>query len=72
MLKEAGYNGTPIVILQPTDLATIAKLPTVAAQQLRQAGFKVDLLAMDWNALLARRAKRDPPGKAAGASSSPR
>jgi len=63
LLKEAGYTGTTIVILQPTDLATIAKLPTVAAQQLRQAGFKVDLLSMDWNALLARRAKKDPPEK---------
>ena len=63
LLKDAGYDGTPIVILQPTDLATIAKLPTVAAQQLRQAGFKVDLLAMDWNALLSRRAKKDAPSQ---------
>ncbi len=61
LLKEANYDGRPIVILQPTDLATIAKLPAVAAQQLRQAGFKVDLLAMDWNALLSRRAKREAP-----------
>jgi peptide/nickel transport system substrate-binding protein len=61
LLKEAGYKGTPVVILQPTDLATIAKLPVVAAQQLRQAGFKVDLAPMDWQAVVARRAKRDPP-----------
>jgi peptide/nickel transport system substrate-binding protein len=63
LLKEAGYNGTPVVILQPTDLATIAKLPVVAAQQLRQAGFKVDLAPMDWQAVVGRRAKRDPPSQ---------
>ncbi len=63
LLKEAGYDGTPIVILQPTDLATIAKLPVVAAQQLRQAGFKVDLIAMDWQSLVSRRQKKEPPAQ---------
>ncbi len=63
LLKESGYDGTPIVIMQPTDLAVIAKLPVVAAQLLRQAGFKVDLQAMDWQTLVSRRAKKDPPFK---------
>jgi peptide/nickel transport system substrate-binding protein len=60
LLKESGYDGTPVVILQPTDLAVLAKLPMVAAQSLRQAGFKVDLQSMDWSTLLARRVKKDP------------
>jgi peptide/nickel transport system substrate-binding protein len=63
LLKESGYDGTPVVILQPTDLLIIAKLPVVAGQLLRQAGFKVDMQAMDWQTLLARRAKKDPPAK---------
>jgi peptide/nickel transport system substrate-binding protein len=63
MLKESGYDGTPVVVLQPTDLLAIAKLPVVATQLLRQAGFKVDMQAMDWQTLLARRAKKDPPSK---------
>jgi peptide/nickel transport system substrate-binding protein len=63
LLKDSGYDGAPIVVLQPTDLLTIAKLPVVATQLLRQAGFKVDMQAMDWQTLLARRAKKDPPGK---------
>jgi peptide/nickel transport system substrate-binding protein len=58
MLKDAGYNGAPVVILQPTDLATIARLPVVAAQQLRQAGFKVELQSMDWQTLVSRRQKQ--------------
>ena len=60
LLKAAGYAGAPVVIMQPTDLATVAKLPAVAAQQLRQAGFKVELAPMDWNASLARRQKKEP------------
>ena len=61
LLKTAGYDGTPVVIMKPTDLAAIQKLPDVAAQLLRQAGFKVDLQAMDWNTVVTRRAKKEPP-----------
>ncbi len=63
LLKASGYDGTPIVIMKPTDLASIQKLPDVAAQLLRQAGFKVDLQAMDWQTLVGRRAKKDPLDK---------
>lgn len=63
LLKASGYDGTPIVIMKPTDLAAIQKLPDVAAQLLRQAGFKVDLQAMDWQSLVGRRAKKDSPEK---------
>jgi peptide/nickel transport system substrate-binding protein len=63
LLKESGYDGTPVVLMQPTDLAVIAKLPVVATQLLRQAGFKVDMQSMDWQTLVARRTKKDPPAK---------
>jgi len=63
LLKASGYDGTPIVVMKPTDLASIQKLPDVAAQLLRQAGFKVDLQAMDWQTLVGRRSKKDPPEK---------
>jgi peptide/nickel transport system substrate-binding protein len=63
LLKASGYDGTPVVLMKPTDLASIGKLPDVAAQLLRQAGFKVDLQAMDWNTLVGRRAKKDPPAQ---------
>ena len=61
MLKEAGYDGTPVVLMRPTDLASIAKIPLVAKQQLEAAGFKVDFQQMDWASLVARRAKKDAP-----------
>ena len=63
LLKASGYDGTPVVILKPTDLLSIHKLPDVAAQLLRQAGFKVDLQAMDWQSVVGRRAKKDAPDK---------
>ncbi|HEX2648929.1 MAG TPA: ABC transporter substrate-binding protein [Burkholderiales bacterium] len=63
LLKASGYDGTPVVLMKPTDLAAIQKLPDVAAQLLRQAGFKVDLQAMDWQTLVGRRAKKDPVDK---------
>jgi len=61
LLKQSGYDGTPVVIMKPTDLASIDKLPEVAAQLMRQAGLKVDLQAMDWQTLVSRRAKKDAP-----------
>ncbi len=63
LLKASGYDGTPVLLMKPTDLAAIQKLPDVAAQLLRQAGFKVDLQAMDWQTLVGRRAKKDPIDK---------
>ena len=63
LVKSSGYDGTPVVLMKPTDLAAIQKLPEVAAQLLRQAGFKVDLQAMDWNTVVTRRAKKDPPAQ---------
>ena len=61
LLRASGYDGTPIVVMRPTDLQSIHKLPLVATQLLRQAGFKVDLITMDWGSLVARRAKKDMP-----------
>ena len=63
LVKSSGYDGTPVVLMKPTDLASIQKLPEVAAQLLRQAGFRVDLQAMDWNTVVTRRAKKDPPAQ---------
>ena len=63
LLKASGYDGSTVVIMKPTDINTINKLPDVGAQLLRQAGFKVDVQAMDWQSLVARRAKRDAPDK---------
>ena len=63
ILKEAGYDGTPIVLLQSTDLAVLTNLAPVAKTLLEQGGFKVDMQSMDWQTLVSRRARKDPIGK---------
>jgi peptide/nickel transport system substrate-binding protein len=61
LLKEAGYDGTPIVLMHSTDLAVLANLAPVAKSLMERGGFKVDMQSMDWQTVVARRAKKDPP-----------
>jgi peptide/nickel transport system substrate-binding protein len=61
LLAESGYDGTPVVILAPTDVVTLKAQPIVAAQLLRKAGFKVDLQPSDWQTVVVRRANQKPP-----------
>ncbi|GHH03643.1 ABC transporter substrate-binding protein [Pseudodonghicola xiamenensis] len=61
LLEEAGYDGTPIVLMQPTDVTTLTAQPIVAAQALRNAGFNVDMQPMDWQTLVTRRASQAAP-----------
>ena len=39
LLKEAGYNGEPIVLMNPTEFLVISAMTTMSAQQLKNAGF---------------------------------
>ena len=59
LLKEAGYDGKPIVLMQSTDLPTLTNLAPVAKQLLEKGGFTVDMQSMDWQTLVARRAKKE-------------
>ncbi len=61
LLKEAGYDGTPIVLMHSTDLKVLTNLAPVAKSLMEKAGFKVDMQSMDWQSVVARRAKKDPP-----------
>lgn len=60
LLKEAGYDGKPIVLMHPTDVVTLVSQPVVATAALRKAGFTVDLQPMDWQTLVGRRASQKP------------
>ncbi|HTR87014.1 MAG TPA: ABC transporter substrate-binding protein [Reyranella sp.] len=64
LLKESGYDGSPIVIPQPTDLGVIKQLAPVAKAQLEKVGFKVDVQPMDWQSMVARlTGKKGPPSE---------
>jgi peptide/nickel transport system substrate-binding protein len=61
LLAESGYDGTPIVIMAPGDVVTLKAQPIVAAQLLRDAGFKVDVQATDWGTVISRRTSQKSP-----------
>ncbi|PTW52061.1 ABC transporter substrate-binding protein [Rhodovulum kholense] len=63
LLEEAGYDGTPIVLMAPTDVISLTNQPVVAAQALRNAGFNVDMQPMDWQSVVQRRAQQNPPSE---------
>ncbi|HEY3679381.1 MAG TPA: ABC transporter substrate-binding protein [Bradyrhizobium sp.] len=59
-LAASGYDGTPIVIMAPGDVVALKPQPIVAAQLLREAGFKVDVQATDWGTVISRRTSQKP------------
>jgi peptide/nickel transport system substrate-binding protein len=64
MLKEAGYDGTVVVMPQPSDLNVIKQLPIVAKAQLERAGFKVEVQPSDWTTMVNRLVtKKGPPSE---------
>lgn len=63
LLKEAGYDGTPVLLMHSTDLVVLANLAPVAKQLLEKGGFKVEMVSMDWQTLVARRAKKEKPSE---------
>lgn len=69
ILTEAGYDGTPIVLMQSTDLQVLTNLAPVAKAQMERAGFKVDMVSMDWRTLVARRVEGLLRARAAGTPS---
>jgi peptide/nickel transport system substrate-binding protein len=63
LLKEAGYKDEKIVILHCTDDYIINNQTLVTGQDLRKAGFNIEMQAMDWATLVSRRAIRKPPSE---------
>ena len=64
LLQEAGYDGTPIVLLQSSDVGVLTNLAPVAKGLLERAGFKVDMQTMDWQSLVNRLTnKKGPPSE---------
>ncbi len=50
-------------MMHATDLLSSNQLPPVGKQALEKVGFKVDLQSMDWQTVVTRRAKKDPPAQ---------
>jgi peptide/nickel transport system substrate-binding protein len=63
MLRASGYDGRPIVVMDPADNATLHPGALMTVETLKRMGATVDLQAMDWSALVQRRASRAAPGQ---------
>lgn len=63
LLKQANYDGTPVVVLQPTDIAMLAAQPIVIGAALRKAGFKVDMKTMDWQTVATQQSNQKSPAE---------
>jgi peptide/nickel transport system substrate-binding protein len=63
LVKESGYDGQPIVMLQITDRPFLNAAGIVTQRRLESIGFKVILKAMDWSTYLVARASKELPYK---------
>ena len=61
LLKQAGYDGKPIVLLHATNIHVMNQTMLVVAQNLRQIGMNVQLASTDWGAVVTRRSNQNPP-----------
>jgi peptide/nickel transport system substrate-binding protein len=61
LMKEAGYDGRPVVLLDPTDSSPLHGATLVTRELLTKVGVAVDLQTMDLSSVIARRAKKDAP-----------
>ncbi|MHB1006396.1 MAG: ABC transporter substrate-binding protein [Chloroflexota bacterium] len=57
LAAEAGYKGEPLVYMTSRAYDFIYKTAVTASQQLKDAGFNIDLQVIDWATLTSRRAK---------------
>jgi peptide/nickel transport system substrate-binding protein len=61
LFKESGYDGRPVVVLDPTDSPYAHAPALVTTEVLKSIGATVDLQGMDWSTMVQRRAKKEPP-----------
>jgi peptide/nickel transport system substrate-binding protein len=62
LVRESGYDGTKIVVLDATETA-LSPATQVVSQAMREIGLNVDYQAMDWGTLSSRRTSKNPVGQ---------
>jgi peptide/nickel transport system substrate-binding protein len=63
LVKESGYEGHTVVVLQITDKTFLNAAAVVTRQRLESIGFKVILKGVDWSSNLLVRTRKEPPDK---------
>lgn len=60
LLEEVGYDGTPVLLLHVTDIASHDAAYSVLKPMLEEAGFVVEEQVSDWATVATRRASKEP------------
>ncbi len=63
MLRDAGYRGEKVVVINPSDLPSIGPFGLVTADLLTRLGMNVELVQTDWGSVVQRRASKEPIDK---------
>jgi peptide/nickel transport system substrate-binding protein len=63
LLRESGYDGRPIVVLDPSDSPFAHAPALVTAERLKMIGAAVDLQSMDWSTMVSRRVNKGAVGQ---------
>ena len=62
-LREAGYDGEPIVHSAPSDFNAVTQQGRLTVELMRRLGVNVQAVESDWASTLARRNNRNPPAQ---------
>jgi peptide/nickel transport system substrate-binding protein len=62
-INASGYAGEKIVIINPTDFASIAPFGDVTYDLFRKLGLNVEIAETDWGTVVQRRGSREPVQK---------
>jgi peptide/nickel transport system substrate-binding protein len=63
LIKEAGYNGEKIILMDAVDQPLIHAEALVTADMLKKLGLNVEYVAADWGTVVTRRASKKPPAE---------
>src|ERR1700730_10833242 len=63
LIKEAGYKGEKIILLDAVDQPLIHSEALVTTDMLKKLDLNVEYVAADWGAVVTRRASKKPPAE---------
>jgi peptide/nickel transport system substrate-binding protein len=63
LVAESGYRGESVVLLSPSDYASLQAVAQVTRDVFQRVGLNVDYVSTDWGTVIARRASKEPVEK---------
>jgi peptide/nickel transport system substrate-binding protein len=63
LVAESGYKGERVVLLSPSDYASLQAVAQVTREVYQRVGINVDYASTDWGTVISRRASKEPVDK---------